>query len=298
GIEDLIDTAIKNALRVSQPPSTQSTEATSGVNSQEVPALTAVETGASGQAIPSDVVETRHVVNYKTRSESCLESFFGRAACVTILSLTNSSKSGEEKKHFNIWNITYTDTVQLRRKLEFFTYSRFDLEMTFVFTENYPSTASGEVRNQVYQIMYIPPGAPRPSSWDDYTWQSSSNPSIFYMYGNAPPRMSIPYVGIANAYSHFYDGFARVPLEGENTDAGDTFYGLVSINDFGVLAVRAVNRSNPHTIHTSVRVYMKPKHIRCWCPRPPRAVLYRGEGVDMISSAILPLTKVDSITTF
>nr|WPN77705.1 polyprotein [Coxsackievirus A21] len=298
GIEDLIDSAIKNALRVSQPSTAQSTEATSGANSQEVPALTAVETGASGQAIPSDVMETRHVINYKTRSESCLESFFGRAACVTILSLTNSSKSGEEKKHFNIWNITYTDTVQLRRKLEFFTYSRFDLEMTFVFTENYPSTASGEVRNQVYQIMYIPPGAPRPSTWDDYTWQSSSNPSIFYMYGNAPPRMSIPYVGIANAYSHFYDGFARVPLEGENTDAGDTFYGLVSINDFGVLAVRAVNRSNPHTIHTSVRVYMKPKHIRCWCPRPPRAVLYRGEGVDMISSAILPLTKVDSITTF
>ena len=43
---------------------------------------------------------------------------------------------------------------------------------------------------------------------------------------------------------------------------------------------------------------MKPKHIRCWCPRPPRAVPYRGEGVDLKSGTITPLTPVTAITTY
>lgn len=305
GIEETIDTVISNALQLSQPKpqrqlTAQSTASSSGVNSQEVPALTAVETGASGQAIPSDVIETRHVVNYKTRSESTLEAFFGRSACVTILEVENfnATTTEDKKKLFTIWPITYTDTVQLRRKLEFFTYSRFDLEMTFVITERYYASNSGHARNQVYQLMYIPPGAPKPTAWDDYTWQSSSNPSVFYTYGSAPPRMSIPYVGIANAYSHFYDGFARVPLKDEATDSGDTFYGLVTINDFGTLAVRVVNEFNPARITSKVRVYMKPKHVRCWCPRPPRVVPYRGEGVDFKSDSITPITAVTNINTF
>nr|ABM54521.1 polyprotein [Enterovirus C99] len=303
GIDEVIDKVINNALQLSQPtrPITASdTPSSSGVNTQEVPALTAVETGASGQAIPSDVIETRHVVNYKTRSESTLESFFGRSACVTILEVENfnATVATDKKKQFTVWPITYTNTVQLRRKLEFFTYSRFDLEMTFVVTERYYTSNSGHAKNSVYQIMYIPPGAPRPNAWDDYTWQSSSNPSIFYTYGCAPARISIPYVGIANAYSLFYDGFARVPLKDETADSGDTYYGLVAINDFGSLAIRVVNEFNPARITAKVRVYMKPKHIRCWCPRPPRAVPYRGEGVDLKSGSITPLTPVNSITTY
>nr|QMT62774.1 polyprotein [Enterovirus C99] len=303
GIDDVIDKVVTSALQLSQPTrpvnETASTPATSGVNSQEVPALTAVETGASGQAIPSDVIETRHVVNYKTRSESTLESFFGRSACVTILEVENfnATVDADKKKQFTVWPITYTNTVQLRRKLEFFTYSRFDIEMTFVITERY-YTGSGYAKNSVYQIMYIPPGAPRPTAWDDYTWQSSSNPSIFYTYGCAPARISIPYVGIANAYSHFYDGFARVPLKDETRDSGDTFYGRVAINDFGTLAVRVVNEFNPTRVTAKVRVYMKPKHIRCWCPRPPRAVPYRGDGVDIKQGTITPLTPIPKITTY
>ena len=89
-----------------------------------------------------------------------------------------------------------------------------------------------------------------------------------------------------------------MPTYGIEIRAGDTYYGLVSINDFGTLAIRVVNEFNPARITAKVRVYMKPKHIRCWCPRPPRAVPYRGEGVDLKQSSITPLTPVTSITTY
>nr|QAA77674.1 polyprotein [Human enterovirus] len=302
-IDELISTVASNALALSQPKpidnSVQNTQQSAPVHSQEVPALTAVETGATSDVVPADLVQTRHVVNVKSRSESTIESFFARAACVTIMRVDNFNATNMEdkKKLFAKWAITYTDTVQLRRKLEFFTYSRFDLEMTFVLTERYYSQNSGHARSQVYQIMYVPPGAPTPNAWDDYTWQTSSNPSIFFTTGNAPPRISIPFVGIANAYSHFYDGFSRVPLEGETTDSGDTYYGLTSINDFGTLAVRVVNEYNPARVETRIRVYMKPKHVRVWCPRPPRAVSYRGPGVDLLSTAVTPLSKHD-LTTY
>nr|ACT31466.1 polyprotein [Enterovirus C96] len=309
GLEDLIESVAQNALQISQPRPPQrpaitntaaDTPATSGVNSQEVPALTAVETGASGQAVPADVIETRKVINYKTRSESTIESFFGRSACITIMSVENfnATETTDKKKLFSVWEINYTDTVQLRRKLEMFTYSRFDTEFTFVLTERYYTQNSGHARNQVYQIMYTPPGAPRPSAWDDYTWQSSSNPSIFYTYGCAPPRMSVPFVGIANAYSHFHDGFARVPIKDESTDSGDTYYGQTSINDFGAIALRVVNEHNPARITSRMRIYMKPKHIRVWCPRPPRAVPYNGTGVDIKENTLAPITPVTSMTTY
>ncbi|ABU41836.1 polyprotein [enterovirus C102] len=303
GLEDLIAEVASNALAISQPrpPSAQQslpdTNQSLPVHSQEVPALTAVETGASNPAVPSDLVQTRHVVQTRSRSESTVESFFARGACVTIMSVENFNESASvsNSKLFAKWNITYTDTVQLRRKLEMFTYSRFDMEFTFVMTERYFN--AGNALNQVYQIMYVPPGAPVPTKWDDYTWQTSSNPSIFYTYGAAPARISIPYVGIANAYSHFYDGFAVVPLKTDTTDSGAAYYGATSINDFGILAVRVVNEYNPVQISSKIRVYMKPKHVRVWCPRPPRAVPYFGPGVDYKGDALTPLSK-KGLTTY
>nr|QID05720.1 polyprotein [Coxsackievirus A20] len=304
GIEDLIEKVASNALQLSQPrPSTSqqslpNTTSSEPVHSQEVPALTAVETGATSSVVPADLVQTRHVIQTRSRSESTVESFFARGACVTIMSVENYNETSASKsKLFAKWNITYTDTVQLRRKLEMFTYSRFDIEFTFVVTERYYTANSGHALNQVYQIMYVPPGAPVPQKWDDYTWQTSSNPSVFYTYGTAPARISIPYVGIANAYSHFYDGFATVPIEGETTDPGAAYYGATSINDFGILAVRVVNEYNPVQVSSKIRVYMKPKHVRVWCPRPPRVVPYFGPGVDYKGDALTPLST-KTLTTY
>lgn len=296
GIEDTIEKVVGDALRVSMP-QVANTPASGPVNSKEVPALTAVETGATSQVTPEDVIETRHVINNRLRSESTIESFFCRAACVAILGVSNKAPAeGNEKELFTTWRISYLQTYQLRRKLEFFTYSRFDVELTFVITERYYSGNSATTRNYVYQIMYVPPGAPEPQSWDDYTWQSSTNPSVFYTTGNASPRMSIPFVGIGAAYSHFYDGFSAIPFE--QIDAGATNkYGYSSVNDFGTIAIRIVNEHDPVTINAKIRIYMKPKHVRVWCPRAPRAVPYLNASVDFAHDA-RAMEQVATIRTY
>nr|WDV04871.1 polyprotein [Poliovirus 1] len=302
GLGQMLENMIDNTVRETVGAATSrdalpNTEASGPAHSKEIPALTAVETGATNPLIPSDTVQTRHVVQHRSRSESSIESFFARGACVAILTVDNSVSTKSKDKLFTVWKITYKDTVQLRRKLEFFTYSRFDMEFTFVVTANFTETNNGHALNQVYQIMYVPPGAPVPEKWDDYTWQTSSNPSIFYTYGTAPARISVPYVGISNAYSHFYDGFSKVPLKDQSAALGDSLYGAASLNDFGILAVRVVNDHNPTKVTSKIRVYLKPKHIRVWCPRPPRAVAYYGPGVDYKDGTLTPLSTKD-LTTY
>nr|AIB00484.1 polyprotein [Poliovirus 1] len=302
GLGQMLESMIDNTVRETVGAATSrdalpNTEASGPAHSKEIPALTAVETGATNPLVPSDTVQTRHVVQHRSRSESSIESFFARGACVAIITVDNSVSTKNKDKLFAVWKITYKDTVQLRRKLEFFTYSRFDMEFTFVVTANFTETNNGHALNQVYQIMYVPPGAPVPEKWDDYTWQTSSNPSIFYTYGTAPARISVPYVGISNAYSHFYDGFSKVPLKDQSAALGDSLYGAASLNDFGILAVRVVNDHNPTKVTSKIRVYLKPKHIRVWCPRPPRAVAYYGPGVDYKDGALTPLSTKD-LTTY
>nr|WBV79883.1 polyprotein [Poliovirus 1] len=302
GLGQVLESMIDNTVRETMGATTSrdalpNTESSGPAHSKEIPALTAVETGATNPLVPSDTVQTRHVIQHRSRSESSVESFFARGACVTIMTVDNSASTASKDKLFSVWKITYKDTVQLRRKLEFFTYSRFDMEFTFVVTANFTETNNGHALNQVYQIMYVPPGAPVPEKWDDYTWQTSSNPSIFYTYGTAPARISVPYVGISNAYSHFYDGFSKIPLKDQSAALGDSLYGAASLNDFGILAVRVVNDHNPTKVTSKIRVYLKPKHIRVWCPRPPRAVAYYGPGVDYKEGTLAPLSTKD-LTTY
>nr|ANV28232.1 polyprotein [Poliovirus 1] len=297
-LENMIDGTVRETVgAATSRDALPNTESSGPAHSKEIPALTAVETGATNPLVPSDTVQTRHVIQHRSRSESSIESFFARGACVTIMTVDNSESTTSKDRLFSVWKITYKDTVQLRRKLEFFTYSRFDMEFTFVITANFTETNNGHALNQVYQIMYVPPGAPVPEKWDDYTWQTSSNPSIFYTYGTAPARISVPYVGISNAYSHFYDGFSKVPLKDQAASLGDSLYGAASLNDFGILAVRVVNDHNPTKVTSKVRVYLKPKHIRVWCPRPPRAVAYYGPGVDYKDGTLAPLSTKD-LTTY
>nr|WBV79882.1 polyprotein [Poliovirus 1] len=302
GLGQVLESMIDNTVRETMGATTSrdalpNTESSGPAHSKEIPALTAVETGATNPLVPSDTIQTRHVIQHRSRSESSVESFFARGACVTIMTVDNSASTTSKDKLFSVWKITYKDTVQLRRKLEFFTYSRFDMEFTFVITANFTETNNGHALNQVYQIMYVPPGAPVPEKWDDYTWQTSSNPSIFYTYGTAPARISVPYVGISNAYSHFYDGFSKIPLRDQSVALGDSLYGAASLNDFGILAVRVVNDHNPTKVTSKIRVYLKPKHIRVWCPRPPRAVAYYGPGVDYKEGTLAPLSTKD-LTTY
>nr|AGC54436.1 polyprotein [Coxsackievirus B1] len=255
-------------------------------NSESIPALTAAETGHTSQVVPSDTMQTRHVKNYHSRSESSIENFLCRSACVYYATYTNNSEKG-----FAEWVINTRQVAQLRRKLELFTYLRFDLELTFVITSaQQPSTASSvDAPVQTHQIMYVPPGGPVPTKVKDYAWQTSTNPSVFWTEGNAPPRMSIPFISIGNAYSCFYDGWTQFSRNG--------VYGINTLNNMGTLYMRHVNEAGQGPIKSTVRIYFKPKHVKAWVPRPPRLCQYEKQKNVNFSPIGVTTSRTDIITT-
>nr|AHB37368.1 polyprotein [Coxsackievirus B4] len=236
-------------------------------NSEQIPALTAVETGHTSQVEPSDTMQTRHVHNYHSRSESSIENFLCRSACVIYIKY--SSAESNNLKRYAEWVINTRQVAQLRRKMEMFTYIRCDMELTFVITSHQEmSTATNsDVPVQTHQIMYVPPGGPVPTSVNDYVWQTSTNPSIFWTEGNAPPRMSIPFMSIGNAYTMFYDGWSNFSRDG--------IYGYNSLNNMGTIYARHVNDSSPGGLTSTIRIYFKPKHVKAYVPRPPRLCQYK-----------------------
>nr|8GSC_1 Chain 1, VP1 [Echovirus E3]8GSE_1 Chain 1, VP1 [Echovirus E3]8GSF_1 Chain 1, VP1 [Echovirus E3]8GSF_A Chain A, VP1 [Echovirus E3] len=216
---------------------------------------------------------------YHSRTESSIENFLCRAACVYIA--TYASAGGTPTERYASWRINTRQMVQLRRKFELFTYLRFDMEITFVITSTQdPGTQlAQDMPVLTHQIMYIPPGGPVPNSATDFAWQSSTNPSIFWTEGCAPARMSVPFISIGNAYSNFYDGWSHFTQEG--------VYGFNSLNNMGHIYVRHVNEQSLGVSTSTLRVYFKPKHVRAWVPRPPRLSPYvKSSNVNFKPTAV------------
>nr|QQL13720.1 polyprotein [Coxsackievirus B3] len=275
-VEDAITSAIGRVA---------DTVGTGPTNSEAIPALTAAETGHTSQVVPGDTMQTRHVKNYHSRSESTIENFLCRSACVYFTEYENTGST-----RYAEWVISTRQAVQLRRKLEFFTYIRFDLELTFVITSTQqPSTTQNQdAQILTHQIMYVPPGGPVPDKVDSYVWQTSTNPSVFWTEGNAPPRMSIPFLSIGNAYSNFYDGWSEFSRNG--------VYGINTLNNMGTLYARHVNVGSTGPIKSTIRIYFKPKHVKAWIPRPPRLCQYeKAKNVNFQPSGVT--TTRQSITT-
>lgn len=230
------------------------------------PALDAAETGHTSQTQPEDMVETRYVITDQTRDEMSIESFLGRSSCIAIIH-TDITHETEKYNHpgnnFSKWNITLKEMAQIRRKCEMFTYLRFDSEITIVVSVASKGDDNGHV---VMQYMYVPPGAPIPTTRNDYTWQSSTNASVFWQQGQPYPRFTIPFMSIASAYYMFYDGYE---------DDNGTTYGAVVTNHMGTLCARIVTEQQKHEVKITSRVFHKAKHVSAWCPRPPRAVAYQ-----------------------
>nr|QUX37324.1 polyprotein [rhinovirus C56] len=207
-------------------------------------ALGAMEIGASSSTIPESVIETRYVVNDNTNEEAEIEMFLGRSALWSKFNLTDK---------FAKWDISFQEQASIRKKFELFTYLRFDMEVTIV-TNN----------EGLMQVMFIPPGLEKPTSDADRLWDSASNPSVFFQPKNGFPRFTIPFTGLASAYYIFYDGYTTREVPRDNT------YGISPTNDMGTLCFRSLDDS----VNSHIKVYIKPKHITAWIPRPPRATEY------------------------
>nr|WAK75488.1 polyprotein [rhinovirus C24] len=237
-VSDFIDTTLQEVLVVPD------TKPSGPQHTTKPTALSAMEIGASSDATPETTIETRYVYNDNTNAEADVEMFLGRSALWANIKLANG---------FYKWDINFQEHAHVRKKFEMFTYLRFDMEVTIV-TNN----------TGLMQIMYVPPGIVPPDSTDHGNWNSASNPSVFYQPKSGFPRFTIPFTGIASAYYMFYDGYATTSNTGTNT------YGIAPTNHMGTLCFRALDDLD----RNDVKVYVKPKHISAWVPRPPRATEY------------------------
>ncbi|ATN96554.1 VP1 protein, partial [Enterovirus G] len=266
--EDAINNAVSNIIS-SIPTAMDTNESHHNISTSITPALQAAETGATSNASDEGMIETRHVINTNTVSETSVESFYGRSGLVTIMTLA----AGDQR---TTWLINYNEFVQLRAKMELFTYLRFDMEVTLIATlikDN--SAATNPVQ---LQVMYVPPGSVAPTDQDSYQWQTAANPSVFFNSNGVPARVSVPFVGTANAYTIMYDGYNQFGGSRPSSD-----YGRINSSHMGHLALRAVAPLKSGE-QVKMRVYIKPKHVRAWCPRAPRMAPYQNKATNLFAS--------------
>ncbi|QNU12593.1 polyprotein [Porcine enterovirus G] len=257
-------------------------ESSHNISTANTPALQAAETGASSTASDEGLIETRHVINTNTVSESSVESFFGRCGLVSI-------KDIADNKQVENWLVNFNEFVQLRAKIELFTYMRFDIEITIV--ASFTKANSAAQHPVQVQVMYVPPGAVIPDVQDSYQWQSAANPSVIFYANGVPARFSVPFVGTANAYTIMYDGYN---VFGESRPSDD--YGRINSSHMGHMAFRAVSQLQA-TEKVKFRVYAKPKHVRAWCPRAPRMAPYKYIATPVFGSQNKIVPNRASVTT-
>ncbi|ALG04760.1 VP1 protein, partial [Enterovirus G] len=253
-VESAVTQFISNTLTASD---TQ--QSVHNISTSNTPALQAAETGATSNTSDEGMMETRHVVNTNTVSETSVESFYSRSGLVSIMTLEKGNTKTD-------WLINFNEFVQLRAKMELFTYMRYDIEFTLVAT--LVKNGSSSVEPIQIQVMYVPPGSELPEDQDSYAWQSAANPSIIFLTNRVPARVSVPFVGTSNAYAIFYDGYNNF---GSERPSGD--YGRINSSHMGHLSLRALAQM-PEGEQVTMRVYAKPKHVRAWIPRAPRMSQY------------------------
>nr|WJK44427.1 polyprotein [Coxsackievirus A5] len=228
----------------------------------QVPALQAAETGATSNATDESMIETRCVVNRHGVMETSIEHFFSRSGLAGILIIEDS---GTSTKGYATWEIDVMGFVQLRRKLEMFTYMRFDAEFTFITAERNGNTSPIPV-----QYMYVPPGAPVPTGRETFQWQTATNPSVISKMTDPPAQVSVPFMSPASTYQWFYDGY---PTFGEVPATTNLNYGQCPNNKMGTFCIRMVSGVSTGK-DVTVRIFMKLKHVRAWVPRPIRSQPY------------------------
>nr|UUB81767.1 polyprotein [Enterovirus E] len=216
------------------------------------------ETGAPYSAKHESKTPTRTLVPSSDPQESCLERIFRSSDLVRMPVLRHSPR-------VEYWRIDFREFVQLKTKMSWFTYMRFDVEFTILARNPLPTGATAD-HHPPLSCLYVPPGAPQPFDKNSFTWQSGRHPAgIPYVQG-PPVQFSVPFMSTANAYSNFYDGYARF------MDTSPDRYGLLPSNFLGLMYFRCLEDT---TDSVRFRIYAKIKHTRCWIPRAPRQALYK-----------------------
>nr|AIF74258.1 polyprotein [Bat picornavirus] len=274
GIEDEIGKVINGAITTSlQTLDIKPIQGTSvgdklSVTSGDSAALTAPETGASATTEAASVMETRSVNATVSGRETTISNFLSKYAMFNQGRMTASSSSS-----FKVIPLYFSDSANtqkaVRAKYRMFTYMRMGFDVVIVITFGPGSLDTHNKAQSIpaltVQAMYCPPGCPTPTTSHSPEWFLPTTPSVFQRTSEPNICIRIPFVGLASAYTSFYNGYANFNPAAAN-------YGKFPGNFIGNIALRIFSSGIENAVTSDVKVdyvmYARPTGVRAWGPRP------------------------------
>nr|WPV63381.1 MAG: polyprotein [Wufeng shrew picornavirus 5] len=220
--------------------------------------LTAVETGASSDVQPDQVMETRLIKSGISGRETGVENFFSRYG---LFWFQTQAKSNNIYTVDLTFNETSTTSTAMRAKYNMFTYFRCDFDIIVQIIPGY--NVQNASSNIVAQMVYCPPGCPAPQSYSDMYWGLPTTPNVFFKSQDPPASVRVPFMGVASAYVTSYDGRATF-----SAVTGNTTYGHFPGNNLGKLCIKLANRMSSDSFVYGIYMYARPVNVRAFCPRP------------------------------
>nr|WBV74369.1 polyprotein [Bat picornavirus BtSY1] len=257
-ITNTTETALQNVL-TSATETVNALPPTLSIQHGDAAALTAVETGASASTEAAQMMETRIVPVKYSGAETDLNCFLSRYAAFSRFTI----KVGSGTAHMRV-PLEFADTNThraIKAKYRMFTYIRCGYDVVAVSSAR-NSTSSAGLK---FQMMFVPPGAPKPTARDSDEWYVPTTPSVYADIGGTPASMRIPFMGVSTAFASRYDGFPGF-------DPSIERYGQFVGNYIGDLYVRTIanasTASTTTTLEADFILYARPTMIRAWIPRP------------------------------
>ncbi|AFB78146.1 polyprotein [Canine picornavirus] len=253
------------------------------VTSGDAAALTAPETGVTSETEPANVMETRGLATTFSGRETDISNFMSKYALFHKTALATKASGTATFVNIPLYFSDAANTqLAVRAKYRMFTYLRMGFDINMVLSIDPASRSRNNVPNLTdkvtVQILYSPPGCPKPNAYDSQEWYLPTTPSVFQEANTTPASVRLPFMGPASVYASFYNGYRNFNPE----TAG---YGQFPGNYIGDISLRIVEnfRSSDNTSDVIVNVlcYARPTNIRAFCPRP----IVTQKSVSMLSKS-------------
>lgn len=258
------------------------------VTSGDSAALTAPETGVTSSTEAGNTMETRGLTTSFSGRETDIGNFLSKYALFnkSILAANNNQSSTVVTIPL-YFSDTQNTQLAVRAKYRMFTYLRMGFDINIVLSldptsrnrVNGNTTIPNNSDKVTVQVLYAPPGCPKPTTYNSPEWFLPTTPSVYQEVNTTPASIRIPFMGPSSTYAAFYNGY-------QNFQPQTSGYGKFPGNFIGDLCIRILESykdNNTSNLIVNVLCYARPTNVRVFGPRPivtqkAISVLSRSKG--------------------